>query len=73
MADIIKAWCVQNNVSVSLDYLRKVSWSGATDTVSFNNLYPDGTMERQEIMNAIQSEIFPNDPTESPIGTLPCN
>ena len=57
------------------EFLNKLAWGGLTDTPTFENLYPNGTLERHNLQKLILDEIFPEDADANPQGEspVPCN
>lgn len=54
------------------EYLGKLAWNGLTDTDTFELLYREGTPERQNIIQLVNSESLPYENSANPKGTL-CN
>ncbi len=61
-----------NNYDGLREYLGKLAWNGLTDTGAFELLYPEGTLERQNIIQLINSESLPYENSANPFGT-PCD
>ncbi|GLU43178.1 hypothetical protein [Allomuricauda sp. NBRC 101325] len=61
-----------NNYNGLREYLGKLAWNGLTDTTTFELLYPEGTLERQNIIQLINSESLPYENSANPFGT-PCD
>ena len=61
-----------NNLDGLRDYLGFIAWNGLGDTPTFQQLYPIGTLQYQNIIQLINSESFPYESTATPMGN-PCN
>ncbi|MBA4745372.1 MAG: hypothetical protein H2058_08940 [Muricauda sp.] len=59
-----------NNYDGLREYLDKLAWNGLTDTGTFELLYPEGTLERQNIIQLINSESLPYENSANPKGTI---
>ncbi|WP_418602355.1 hypothetical protein [Hwangdonia sp.] len=91
MAEVTYTWAMENGYNPNdfsdydtsptdslnglKEFLQKLAWGGLESTTAFNELYPSGTLKRQQILKLIQDEILPNDAGATSKGNLsvPCD